>query len=272
MPMMFKLTSKVFTPGCKGVFHIASLSTTVAHDQHQQESPKAKPFSEIPGNSGLPIIGAIELLTKLGNGKVGKESFFHEVRDKYGPIAKFKTPGLDNKWMVFANGPEATEAMFRAEGQYPSRNALLSRMVADLHTINKWPLPMLFADGEDWKRIRSAIGKQVIPRRVGNLTPVLCDITDDLLVYFREVVSNKNGQIEDITPLMTMWAFQNTTYFVFGENMNVYDTSNANNQAFIAAGLDFFNSLQAVILNPLPIYKYYHTKAYKKFIQTTTHA
>ncbi len=52
--------------------------------------------------------------------------------------------------------------------------------------------------------------------------------------------------------------------------MNVYDTSNANNQAFIAAGLDFFNSLQAVILNPLPIYKYYHTKAYKKFIQTTT--
>ncbi len=45
------------------------------------------------GNSGWPIIGAIELLTKIGNGKVGKESFFHEVRAKYGPIAKFKTPG-----------------------------------------------------------------------------------------------------------------------------------------------------------------------------------
>ncbi len=82
----------------------------MAHNQHQQESPK--PFSEIPGNrllicvysfnifvllyvgnSGWPIIGAIELLTKIGNGKVGKESFFHEVRAKYGPIAKFKTPG-----------------------------------------------------------------------------------------------------------------------------------------------------------------------------------
>ncbi len=52
--------------------------------------------------------------------------------------------------------------------------------------------------------------------------------------------------------------------------MNVYDKNNATNQAFIAAGLDFFNSLQAIIMNPLPIQKYYHTKAYKKFIQTTT--
>ena len=52
--------------------------------------------------------------------------------------------------------------------------------------------------------------------------------------------------------------------------MNVYDTSNATNQAFIAAGLDFIDSLQAIIMNPLPIYKYYHTKAYKRFIQTTT--
>ncbi len=68
----------------------------------------------------------------------------------------------------------------------------------------------IYRDGEDWKRIRSAISKQVIPRRVGNLTPVLCDVTDDLLAYLEEVISKKNGRIDDITPLVTMWAFQST--------------------------------------------------------------
>ncbi len=52
--------------------------------------------------------------------------------------------------------------------------------------------------------------------------------------------------------------------------MNMYDTSNAESQAFITAGLNFFESLQAIIMNPLPIYKYYHTKSYKKFIKATT--
>ncbi len=51
--------------------------------------------------------------------------------------------------------------------------------------------------------------------------------------------------------------------------MNMYDTSNAETKAFVTAGLNFFDSLQAIIMNPLPIYKYYHTKSYKKFITTT---
>ena len=41
----------------------------------------------------------------------------------------------------------------------------------------------------------------MIPRRVGNLTPVLCDITDDLHVYLEEIITtNSDGHIEDLTP------------------------------------------------------------------------
>ena len=61
---------------------------------------------------------------------------------------------------------------------------------------------------EDWKRIRSAIGKQVIPRRVGNLTAPLCDITDDLMENLKETMDNNDGRIEDIMAKMTLWAFQ----------------------------------------------------------------
>ncbi len=57
----------------------------------------------------------------------------------------FSHAGLDNQWLVFATGPEAAEAMFRAEGKYPSRNSLLENIVTDMHSNNNWPSPMLFA-------------------------------------------------------------------------------------------------------------------------------
>ena len=66
----------------------------------------------------------------------------------------------------------------------------------------------MYSHKEDWKRIRSAVSKQVIPRRVGNLTAPLCDITDDLLENLKEIVETNDGQIEDVTEKMTAWAFQ----------------------------------------------------------------
>ncbi len=54
----------------------------------------------------------------------------------------------------------------------------------------------------------------MIPRRVGNLTPVLCDITDDLHVYLEEVIATTdNGLIEDITSVITKWAFQSASVY-----------------------------------------------------------
>ena len=62
-----------------------------------------------------------------------------------------------------------------------------------------------FRYDKEWKRIRSAISKQVIPKRVGNLTAPICDITDDLLNYLSKT---NNGKIDDITPIITKWTFQ----------------------------------------------------------------
>ena len=52
---------------------------------------------------------------------------------------------LGGTWMVFFSKPEAAEAMFRAEGKYPSRLPYLEQTGTDIHKINSWPTPMLFA-------------------------------------------------------------------------------------------------------------------------------
>lgn len=59
---------------------------------------------------------------------------------------------------------------------------------------------LIFSYDKEWKRIRSAISKQVIPKRVSNLTVPICDITDDLLNYLSKT---DNGKIDDITPIIT---------------------------------------------------------------------
>ena len=49
------------------------------------------------------------------------------------------------------------------------------------------------------------MSKQVIPRRVGNLTAPLCDIAEDLINYLKET---NNGDIKDLTPIIIKWTFQ----------------------------------------------------------------
>ncbi len=50
-------------------------------------------FHLLTGDSGWPFIGVVGMLAKLINGKVGKESVFHEIHTKYGSIVKLKSVG-----------------------------------------------------------------------------------------------------------------------------------------------------------------------------------
>ena len=52
---------------------------------------------------------------------------------------------IGNKWVVLVNAPEGAEAMFRAEGKYPSRGEYFEQTVTDIHKMNDWPSPMIFA-------------------------------------------------------------------------------------------------------------------------------
>ncbi len=97
-------------------------------------------------------------------------------------------------------------------------------------------------------------------------------MTDDLLNHLEEITSSNGGRVEDVTPIMTKWAFQSTlntacllveyaylimsitdtAYFVFGENLEVYNTNKQTHQDFMEAGLEFIK--QVGLLVPLPIF------------------
>ncbi len=64
-----------------------------------------------------------------------------------------------------------------------------------------------------------------------------------------------------------LWSFADTAYFVFGENLEVYNTNKQTHQDFMEAGLEFIK--QVGLLVPLPIFKHIPSIAYRKFIQAT---
>ncbi len=58
-----------------------------------------------------------------------------------------------------------------------------------------------------------------------------------------------------------------TAYFVFGENLEVYNTDKQTHQEFMEAGLEFIKQVGLIV--PLPIFKYFPSIAYRTFIQAT---
>ena len=54
------------------------------------------------------------------------------------------------------------------------------------------------------------------------------------------------------------------TYFVYGENIDVYSGTIPLFKEFMEAGLDYIESIGWIIL-ALPVYRIYPTKAYRKY-------
>ena len=65
----------------------------------------------------------------------------------------------------------------------------------------------VYRGGKEWKHIRSSASKQIVPRRVANYAPGLCEIGDGFVEYIRHK-RGPDGYLEDVNSALTKWAFQ----------------------------------------------------------------
>ncbi|KNE67491.1 hypothetical protein AMAG_11951 [Allomyces macrogynus ATCC 38327] len=110
----------------------------------------------------LPIIGSGFEFARLEPNKTGQK--FHlilrKIAAKYGPIVRLRTPGSD-KDTIFITDADAVADALRNEGPMPERRALPSW--AYFRAQNKLPLGVPLENGEEWKRLRSAIQTPIFP-------------------------------------------------------------------------------------------------------------
>ncbi len=80
-------------------------------------SPAPKPFKDIPGPKGLPLIGTA---LDYRNDKHTMSKVIKKRIDKYGPIYREAIfPGLPEQ--VIVHDPKDVETVFRAGGEWPQR-------------------------------------------------------------------------------------------------------------------------------------------------------
>ena len=66
---------------------------------------------------------------------------------------------------------------------------------------------LVFSGGSEWKRIRSAGNKQILPQRVAKFVTPLSEIAD-ILAEQLEKSRDEDGNINDVRDFTVKWSFQ----------------------------------------------------------------
>ena len=77
-----------------------------------------------------------------------------------------------------------------------------------------------FSEGEEWKRIRSAAKKQIIPRRVGNFAPTLSKFAEQFGNHLYSI-RNPEGYVMDVQTQVNNYTLQGEIKYMHASNLQV---------------------------------------------------
>ena len=232
----------------------------------------AKPFKEIPGPKSYPVFGSIPTLvlevTKVKEAPI----VFSKWHKEYGSVCKVDVIGpsiTSCEQTISTTDPEVLKIMMRNEtkNKHPSRGEGMERNMAWIHDRINIPPLMFFTGGQEWKTLRSAMAKPITPRRVAMFSHELYDAADQLGTRW---LNDKGADsfISDIRDDVQKWALKGVTWFLFNEDLSVFDERDQMAANFAKASINFVNNVGRIV-PALPLYKVYPTatlKDYKKAV------
>ena len=237
-------------------------SYTSFRRQSSTEYQKAKPFRDIPSPRNVPILGNYIAEAWKRRGSVGPAATLNYFSLKYGPICRVKA---FTRYFVIVSDPAALETVMRNEGALPSRGKRAEKNFTWIHDKNQIPTNLVFAGGETWKKFRSAMSKQVVPRALYNFTPSLYSVARDLCQHL-SYKKDAHGTVANIQEDLQNWALKSVTRVVFEEDIDTLSGKDPVAKKFVSTAVDFVASLNK-INTALPIYHLFPTKPYKEYVQ-----
>ncbi|XP_035826034.1 cytochrome P450 10-like [Aplysia californica] len=184
---------------------LRSASTTVDEQAKGNSNPgptssDPKPFSTIPCPKGWPILGtALEFANNAD-----KMHLFHceRVRD-YGRIWREKALALD---FVVVASAEAVEDLIRNEGDFPFRRPL--QPLAEYYRVKSQPEAILVSNGENWRRMRSALEKPILkPSLLSNHVTSMRAVSSDF-VNRLDTLRDDGGDVNNIDSELFKWSLE----------------------------------------------------------------
>ncbi|XP_066267336.1 probable cytochrome P450 49a1 [Branchiostoma lanceolatum] len=257
-----------------GARSLAALKTTYRPQSTRAEESAAheaaaRPFDEIPGPKGLPLIGTALEYTPLGRFpvKTNLRDSFRERTRTYGIIYREKLGPMD---LVVISDPKEIEKVFRNEGRYPERLPLMSMKI--YRELKKLPAGVANLNGEEWQRVRSSVQKDLMrPKTVGAYASLQDDVTRDLIDVIRALTEKEEsgGQIHNFTSYVYRWALESISVVVLDKRLGCLTLEDlepgSDAQMMIDGVNDFFDAFGKLEMSAVGLYKYISTPTWRKF-------
>ncbi|XP_078598371.1 putative cytochrome P450 49a1 [Branchiostoma floridae x Branchiostoma japonicum] len=257
-----------------GARSLAALKTTYClQSTRAEESVRyetaARPFEEIPGPKGLPVIG-----TALDYAPFGRFPIKTNMRDSY--RERTKTYGriyrerIGPRELVVISDPKEIEKVYRNEGRYPERLDIES--IKTYRELKKWPAGILNLNGPEWQRVRSSVQKDLMrPKTVGAYASLQDDVTRDLVDVIRALIGKKDsgGQVENFTNYVYRWTLESISVVVLDKRLGCLtldDLEPGSDAKLMIDGVNgFFNSWVKLEMSATGLYKYVSTPTWRMF-------
>ncbi|XP_033626338.1 cytochrome P450 10-like [Asterias rubens] len=225
----------------------------------------AKPYDEMPGPRGLPVLGSLLDYTKLGNYSLEK---MHEaIVDRfkqYGPIYKENIAGAE---AVHILDPKDVADLFRMEGKTPRR--IIMEPMAHYRKIRKKNAGIANLQGEQWKTWRSSLQHVMLkPNSVATWIPSMEECATDF-IDLMAAHRDQNGEVPNYLGQIYKWALESSFSVILGKRIGCLNPTaeDTNSEAanLISSTMDFFTGLCNLTFG-FPLYKYgIRTKAWANF-------
>ncbi|XP_050402572.1 probable cytochrome P450 12a5, mitochondrial isoform X2 [Patella vulgata] len=239
-------------------FRHRSTATATSLPRVDNSNVNPKPYSEIPGPTGIyniPKIGGMFLFQPFSKYNLSR---FHELTDmlfdKYGPIIRMN---LGNG-IVFTSDPQDIELIYKSEGKYPKRPGL---DLLDLYiTRTKKAKTLGVLDGEKWAELRTQVQKKLVrPKSALHYIESQSEVANDLVDKLRSI------DPDDVRELLFLYATESIAVVCFNKRLGILgETVTDKVKEYLENSKIFFTLISTGVVG-FPLFKYFETPLYKTF-------
>mmetsp|Transcript_26436 Transcript_26436/g.43295 ORF Transcript_26436/g.43295 Transcript_26436/m.43295 type:complete len:506 (+) Transcript_26436:91-1608(+) len=224
-------------------------------------------YNEIPGPSGFPFLGSVQVFAK-GGGTERLPYIIDDLHKTYGPMFRMSLMGQKG---VYLGEPSLVEQMYRQEQSDPRISGF---DFFDKYTNEKGlPQIVIAAQGNDWRKIRRVFDQKILaPKEANMFFPEFNNIAVELGDYIDRHRDRSTGELQNLDFALGAAALESGAYVVFGKRIGVLSDGDGGRwSGMIVQAREFTEKMRPLVVG-LPLWRLFKTKEYKaweKSIETS---
>ncbi|GAB1606457.1 cytochrome P450 10-like [Argonauta hians] len=237
---------------------------TYASEERPNSKLLGRPFEDIPGPKGLPLLGTLlDYFKKDGLSFPKMFEAYNQRAIQFGPI--FREQITTVKTVVISDLDEYSKVI-KSEGRFPHRREMEPMMYhrkqrgLDLGLIN--------SQGEDWHKYRSVLSRKLLlSKEIQQHFQAMDGVANDFITKLDQLRQSNGGEILNIEHEIFKWSMESVCTVLFEERIGCLEPEPPQLALdFISNLLGYFKLMQPLMYNA-PVYKVFPTKQWNEYIK-----